>query len=111
MLSRGQKPAEGNLAILLLLKVFGDVHAHAQLLVALADLAYEFHATTRYQLPERGSSYAVARTKVRLDLEIQRLLEHFGLHLGCKVEYVLDDINLALCLLIKVDEHVDSDVA
>ena len=59
-LCRSQEATQGNLAELLLLKEFGDVHPHAQLLMPLLDLAKELHGFTCYDLPDGGSCYPIA---------------------------------------------------
>ena len=53
-LCRCQEPTERNLAELLLFQVLGHVHAHAQLAVALADVADEGGAAAGAQLEPAG---------------------------------------------------------
>lgn len=75
--------------------------------MTLLDLAEETVATARKDLPERGARNSVTRAQLSLDLEIQRLRFYLGLEFGCEVEYVLDDVDLALDLLVHVDGDKD----
>jgi len=110
-LGRRQQPAECDFAKLLLLQELGNVHAHLQLLVSLADLAEELIAATGDKLYKRGAGDSVPGPQLGFDLEVKRRRMNIVLHLCREVEEVLDDVHFQCHLLPEDDYDVDHYIA
>ena len=78
--------------------------------MALADLLDKRAATARDELPHGGAQDLVARAQLALDNEIGRLAFDLRVELLCKVEDVLDNVDLSFNLLIQVGQQVTTNI-
>ena len=79
--------------------------------MALLDLAKESVTAACYDLPERGPGDSVARAQLSLNFEVQWLIMSLRFQLRCKVEDVLDKVDLALSFLVKEDKYENYDIS